>query len=62
MKRIKSMITRKMRFSTRGDRPDWPAALPAWSGAIFNRVDDEPGTTQRHSRHPPYPPSEGGVF
>ncbi len=28
--------------------------------AVFNRVNDEPGTTQRHSKHPPYPPFARG--
>ncbi len=28
--------------------------------AIFNRVDDDPGTTHRHSKHPPLPPLRMG--
>src|SRR5208283_3320930 len=30
--------------------------------AIFNRVDDEPGTTQRHSKHPPVSPLRKAVL
>src|SRR5271157_1391622 len=29
-------------------------------GAVFNRLDDEPGTTQRHSKNPPASPLRKG--
>ncbi len=37
--------------------------VSTWSkrlGAIFNRVDDEPDTRQRHSNAPPLPPLRKG--